>query len=209
MPLKHTAVVFVSLVSALVVYLSIDLFDSKFSEGHAAEPASFRVIPDPGIPDTVRAETVFLPAGSTTFDMRVFFYNDENLMAFSLPLVWDSPDISCDSVIFTGSRVDYIATKEYEIDNAEQQLLIYGIVFFESNISPGTGLLCTMRFSVDPAAAVQIATINTSFLPPATYFSFNMPNGEGFEPQFVPGEVRIYSTSTEEASWGAIKSLYR
>lgn len=209
MLLKHAAAFLVTLVSALVVFLSIDIFDPGFSEGHTAGPELFRLIPDPGTPDTVRIETVFLPVGSTTFDVQVFFHNDEDLLGISLPLVWDSPDISCESVIFTGSRVDYLNTKIYEIDNIDRHLIVGVMVFFESYIPPGNGLLCTLRFSVDPTAAMQIATINTSFIPPATYFGFLVPTGEEFEPQFVPGEVRIYSTSAGEASWGLIKSLYR
>lgn len=207
MPAKHTAGLTVSLVLLLLLFIVFDCFEPGIPEVDAAEP--IHLVPDPGIPDTVRVETVFLPAGSTTFDVNVSFFNDEQLMAISIPFVWDSPDISCESVIFTGSRVDYIYTKGHEIDNAQRYVIAYVIVFFESLIQPGEGLFCTLRFSVDPAAPLQIATITSSFVPPANYLDFGLPSGESFEPQFSPGEVRIYSTSTEETSWGAIKRLYK
>lgn len=207
MPVKHTSGLAVSLVLLLFALIVFDCFEPGIPEVDAAEPVL--LAPDPGIPDTVRVETVFLPTGSTTFDVRVSFWNDEQLMGIFIPIVWDSPDISCNSVIFTGSRVNYINMKDFEIDNTQRHVVAYAVVFFESLIPPGDGLFCTLQFSVDPDAPLQIATISSSFVPPAVYLEFGLPSGESFEPQFKPGEVRIYSTSVEETSWGAIKGLYR
>ena len=57
-------------------------------------------IPDPGIPDTVRVESRDLQLGATEFDLRVYLNNDEELTAFSIPIAWNSPDITCEAVDF-------------------------------------------------------------------------------------------------------------
>lgn len=65
--------------------------------------------PDPGLPDTVRVESLDLQLGTTEFDLRVYLHNDEDLMGISIPIAWDSPDVTCEAVDFSGSRVDYVA----------------------------------------------------------------------------------------------------
>ena len=62
---------------------------------------------DPGIPDTVRIESVNPPEGATVCAVDVFLWNDES---FSIPVIvinlkWDSPDLICDGVSYSG-RID-------------------------------------------------------------------------------------------------------
>ena len=80
------------------------------------------LVPDPGEPDTVWVPSLTLPLGTTEFNLELHVYNDEELGGFNLPITWDSPDITCDTVIFTGSRVDYLFFKQFTIDNANRML---------------------------------------------------------------------------------------
>jgi hypothetical protein len=147
--------------------------------------------PDPGMPDTVRVESLDLPLGTTEFDLRVYLYNDENLDGFSIPIDWTSPDLTCEAVDFLGSRVDYLGTKIATIDNPNQRVLVGAIVFFESSIPPGSGLIFTLRFSVDPSAAQQVVIADKTFYPPVGTLTLSLPTGFGFVPQFVPGTVNL------------------
>ena len=133
--------------------------------------------PDPGMPDTVRVASLDLPLGTTEFDLRVYLHNDEELGGISLPIAWSSPDLTCEAVDFGGSRVDYIATKPVSIDNPNQRVNIGIVVLFESFVSPGSGLLCTLRFSVDPSAAQQVVIADKTFFPPAGNLGLVLPSG--------------------------------
>jgi hypothetical protein len=164
--------------------------------------------PDPGIPDTVWVESLDLPPGTTEFDLRVYLYNDEELVSFRLPLAWDSPDISCDMVNFSGSRADYINTKIIEIDDANQQVDVGAVVFYEQYLQPGSGLLFTLHFSVAPSAAQQVITINKTFIPAAGIFMLSSPVGGGFVPQYIPGEVNLGSAGRELSRVGRPDNIY-
>jgi hypothetical protein len=147
--------------------------------------------PDPGIPDTVRVESLDLPVGIVEFDLRVYLHNDEDLASISIPLAWDSPDITCEAVDFSGSRVDYLNTKVWSIDNPNHQVLVGAIVFFEPYIQPGSGLVFTLHFSVDPMAAQQMIIFDKTFVPPGGIPALTSSTGINFVPQFVPGTINL------------------
>ena len=144
--------------------------------------------PDPGIPDTVRVETKVVPA-TDSFTVDVFLYNDEELGGMSIPLTWTSSDFVLDTVLFDGSRIDYIGTKPIAINNASQQVLVGAIVFFEAYIQPGSGLLFTMHFRAKPGISDQVFNIDTLFYDPGGTFALTLTTGFNIEPQFVDGEI--------------------
>ena len=80
--------------------------------------AAAQNVADPGIPDTIRFEPSDVPLGTTNFTVPVTLYNDEDLAAFQLTMIWDSDDIICYSVSYVGTRVEYVATKPFEIGRA-------------------------------------------------------------------------------------------
>jgi hypothetical protein len=172
------------------------------------DPGHPQQIPDPGIPDTVRVTSIDLLPGQTHFDLEVRLYNDEELAGISIPLTWDSPDISCVSASFAGTRIDYIATKDCIIDNANQQLTLYAIVFFENFLQPGSGLICTLHFSVAPTLSQQLVVVDSEFIPPATPLVLTTTAGFNFIPQFVPGQITASFAPTENTTWGRLKSIF-
>ncbi len=145
--------------------------------------------PDPGIPDTIRVETISVPNTESAFNVDVFMYNDEELGGLSIPLVWDSPDFDLDTVLFDGSRVENVVTKPVMIDNVNRRVLVGVIIFFEEYIQPGSGLLFTMHFAAAPGATDQVFSIDSSFYPPAGMFTLVLSTGINIYPRFVPGEI--------------------
>jgi len=143
------------------------------------------------MPDTVRVESLDLLLGSTEFDLRVYLHNDEELGGISIPIAWDSPDITCEAVDFSGSRVDYVNTKVVSIDNPNQRLNVGVIVFFEALVHPGSGLVFTIHFSVDPSAAQQVVIVDKTFYPPGGILMLSSSTGSSFVPQFVPGTINL------------------
>ncbi|MCP4570011.1 MAG: T9SS type A sorting domain-containing protein [FCB group bacterium] len=157
-------------------------------------------VPDPGEPDTVFVESKVLPLGTTEFTLDIGFYNDEDLQAFDIGLIWDSPDISCDSVSFFYSRVAYVNFKLFEIDNAAQRMHGGPVVMFESLIPPGRGQGYLAYFSIDPAATAQVITFDSSKYPPAGDFVFTLGSGFNIVPQFVGGTVTLGEPSPPSIS---------
>jgi len=153
--------------------------------------------PDPGIPDTVRVISSSIPSGTTSFSVPVTLYNDENIGGFSLGLTWDSPDITCDSVSFVGTRIDYVSTKPFSIDNANRRVLAGMVILFEPILGPGDGLIYTAHFSVNPAAADQVIGIDSTFYPPAGNFVLTLESGFNISPQFLPGTVTYGNPATD------------
>jgi len=157
--------------------------------------------PDPGIPDTITAESKIVPSGSTSFTLNVYLYNDEELGGFNLPITWDSPDITCDSVSFVGSRISYVNTKLFSIDNANQRLQAGMIIFFEAVLEPGRGVVYTAYFKVAPGAADQVINIDSTFYPPGGNFALTLVSGFNIVPQYVPGTVTIGSPTNPEIAY--------
>lgn len=156
-------------------------------------------------PAAVWVKSLDLPPGTTEFDLRVYLYNSVDLGGLSIPLEWDSPDISCDMVIFNGSRIEYLALKDSEIDNANQRVLVYGIVIFESPILAGSGLVFTIHFSVDPSASQQVVVVDTTFIPPDGNFILTDPLGYPVEVQFMPGRITLNNTAADQTPESRIK----
>ncbi|MFW9842894.1 MAG: hypothetical protein ACFFES_18570, partial [Candidatus Thorarchaeota archaeon] len=144
--------------------------------------------PDPGIPDTVRVETKEVPA-TDSFAVDVFMYNDEELGGMSIPLGWSSSDFELDTVLFDGSRVEYISARPVTIENTNQRVVVGVIVFFEEYIQPGSGLLFTMHFRAKPGISDQVFTIDSTFFPPTNHLSLILANSSNITPQYVPGEI--------------------
>ncbi len=147
--------------------------------------------PDPGIPDTVTVQSQQVPLGTTEVVVPVILYNDEDLGGFGLPFMWDSPDLSCDSISFVGGRVEGIATRPVEIDNAGQKLQVGMLVFFETPPGPGEGMIFNLHFAIDPGAAAQLVTIDSTSFNSASPFILSLTNGSTIVPQFKLGTIQI------------------
>ncbi|MFH1699736.1 MAG: T9SS type A sorting domain-containing protein [Candidatus Zixiibacteriota bacterium] len=154
--------------------------------------ASVYAVPDPGIADTAWVESVSIPSGSTDpFSVPIELYNDEELGGFGMPFIWDSPDITCDSVTFGGSRIDYVGNKPSEIDNVNQKFQVGAIIIFEAYLQPGTGNIFTVWFTPAPGAADQVITLDSTSYNESSPFILALTGGSTFVPQFKTGTITI------------------
>jgi len=144
---------------------------------------------DPGERDTMYVQSVEVDPGQKA-DVEIYFVNDSELAALTIPLTWDSPDITLDTVLFTGSRIDYIGTKPITIDNGNRTVVFGAIVFFEANIPPGTGLMATLQFDIPPGTPDQLVTVDSITVGPAGLL-FTNPDATNFTPEFQSGTITI------------------
>jgi hypothetical protein len=76
----------------------------------------------------------------------------------------------CDSVIFTGTRVDYFQLKSALIDTANQTILIGLIADLSGKVptlAEGKGNVATIYFTVKKGAKRGGVTIDTTFISPS------------------------------------------
>ncbi len=113
-----------------------------------------------GVVDTVEVENVVASSGSQVV-VSVYEFNDEEIGALTLPLKYSSQYLVCDSVSFTGSRVEYISAKPVNIDTVQGTIKIGAICVLEPPLSPGRGKLVALFFRVKADAPSQIMEIDT------------------------------------------------
>jgi len=158
--------------------------------GETAGPVwSFTTEAGTGNGNSVEVESVYVSTGSTV-SVRVFFENSRELGALTVPLEYTSDAVVVDSGSFVGSRIEYLSTKDATIQLAERRILVYGIPITESYVPPGSGLLCTIYFTI-PGPANTVVTINSTFIPPSTSLQFVDSQANPFTPRFVPGKIVV------------------
>jgi len=140
--------------------------------------------------DTVRVASGSAQPGDKIV-VPVYLHNKNELAAFSIPLKYNPDVLSCDSVSFEGTRVDYINVLQYDIDNTTGQVLFGMVVFFEANLAPGDGEVAKLYMSVNSEASDQVAVIDTAFYPPAGEFLLFDPASLAIKPEFVHGNIFV------------------
>lgn len=147
--------------------------------------------PDPGMADTVRVESFSVSLLYNSFWLDVYLYNDEELRSITVPLKWNSSDITCDSVYFDWSRADYINLKEMAVDNDHQRLYGAVEVVFEPPLEPGYGWFFSLFCRIDSGAVNQIITFDTTIWPPERELELTLTDGLKIYPQFVAGKITL------------------
>lgn len=147
---------------------------------------------DPGIPDTLRVDSVGAMPGSKVI-VPVFFYNDEVLSAVEMVLTFDSNYVTLDSFSLKNGRLSYIPDNTV-FSKSTANLFDLSVQDWQtmSWIPLGNGLLCNLYFSISPSAAGQTIIIDSSFFPPSQQTMFTDSTAEhAIFPQFVRGYITV------------------
>ena len=141
--------------------------------------AAIGAIDDPGIPDTVWADETQIDPGQQAV-IPIYFYNDEQLSSFSVPMSWNSPDILLDSFSYVDGRADFIAWKPNSIDTLGQKAIFGAIAVGEGFIEPGTGMAVTVYINIPSGIADQVVDF---VFPDEGDLIFSTADGQAFIPQ--------------------------
>ncbi len=145
---------------------------------------------DPGVPDSLRIDSVKVDPGEQAV-VDVTFFNDEELQSYQVPFKWSGDDITLDSISFVGSRVNYIATRIVTINNPNQEALTVLILVFETELPPGDGLYCRMYFDIPPGTPDQRVYIDTTLFDGIEDLYFIVDEALNFAPVVKRGQIVI------------------
>ncbi len=141
-------------------------------------------------------DTVWVACDTTltgqTAEVEITFTNDNIIAGIQIPLNFDQTLVSCDSVSFAGSRVEYVSTLMATIDNIGGTVNI-GVIPTEEELVPvGDGLLATMYFT---GLMAGYTDIDTGFIAPASEYVFVDEYTQEFFPEFDAGCVMVEEPS--------------
>jgi hypothetical protein len=152
---------------------------------------------DPGIPDTVRVDSIV----TYTFGsgvVPIYFFNDESLAGIEVTLSYDSPDVTVDSFSFVGGRATNVSLKG--LSATDSTITVYCVPFEgDALIASGSGLLGRIYFSYQSTISPQVVTIDTvtiilSDREYVTTFSDTVANA--FQPQYKKGYLDIQQSAS-------------
>ncbi len=130
--------------------------------------------------------------GETKAPVRIYYRNAYPVKQLRIPIRFAGiGQLTCDSVNFAGSRIEYFLDKTVSIDSGGQTLLID--LFDLTALSPGTGLLATAYFTIGGGASVG----DTSGLDTAIIGGINLevtstdPQAGSYDPKFINGFLAI------------------
>jgi FlgD Ig-like domain len=145
---------------------------------------------DPGLPDTLRIDSVGAMPGSKVM-VPVFFYNDEVLSAAEIVLTFDSNYVTLDSFSLKNGRLSYIPENTV-FSQSTANLFDLSVQDWLTWIPRGNGLFCNLYFSVSLSAGGQTIIIDSSFFPPLQQTMFTDSTAEhAIFPQFVRGYITV------------------
>jgi len=191
-------------IRALVFFLSIFCLIG-FNLALAQDPN------DPGVKDTVIIERLEKVRPNSQVVLNVYAYNDENVGAFTIGIVFpdtvSNMDISLDSVSFVGTRAASATLRNDRSDNTswkvdstnvvnKNRLMIWA-VWFSGDLAPGSGLIAKVYFKTGPAwDSTQYVPVDSSFIPPSNEFGFTPVVGNTFVPVFWKGALEVKEINT-------------
>jgi hypothetical protein len=145
-----------------------------------------------------RGDTVWVGTGTgTTGDdivVPVLFSNSGPLSGISVPLIYNTAQVTAVSADFTGSRVDYLdpSHRIVMIDDTEGTICIAAIPFSEGMIPAGTGLFVNLHFTVESADGCPFAVgIDSTFIAPGCQLMFTDEFTEPVYPVFFAGQIDV------------------
>jgi hypothetical protein len=177
---------------------------------------------DYGIPDTVRIQCPVIVdpiVPGDSFKVGIYVWNDEDVLGWSVSLVYSSDYIEVTSMDSTGGVFGFLqwATGMQFVPSPESNQWVVG--WYDPNpaaippIPPETlstgeladtaRLWLSLNFRVLPGATAQTINIDTLFLAPGGYFALSQDTSYGGFPYNVVNTAPIYSDcGTEEIVLG-------
>jgi hypothetical protein len=171
---------------ALTIILAMMLMFSCFATAPKYRPIK---------PNTCRIVT-FQEEGSSQVMASVSVSNDQGLAGLTLPFRYgdgNSP-ITCDSVSFSDTRVEYFELKTQRIDTVEQVILLGLIPDFVGKKPPlerGYGEVARIYFTMKRGPRFQDYLLDTTTIRPYNKLKFVGPEVSGIYPAFDNTEALI------------------
>lgn len=142
--------------------------------------------------DTISIGHISVSAGEE-FSVSVNLWNDEELGAITLPLIYPVDKLEFQAVDFAGGRVEYLSMLPTLVDEAAGTILIGAVVIMEEFIQPGSGMICRINFRAkDGLSPGEIITIDSTTL--SSSGQLMLTDGSGmanFTPAFRSGKITI------------------
>jgi len=138
--------------------------------------------------DTILAESYKID--DTNWAVNVNIYNDEEILAISLPLKLDAgkTKVFADSTVFKGGRADHFRVKNARPDTMTQCVtigLINDIGVSVPPMSPGRGRVATIFVSSTDGTTIDYLNVDTTTTPPGNIMQMVKPRVEEIIPAFV------------------------
>jgi hypothetical protein len=144
-----------------------------------------------GITDTLEVELTSCPRGAKAY-IDVYLNNDEQLYGLSIPLRFSNQYLSCDTVIFAGSKLEHVKLMTFKINNDSGYVLFGGMVIDEEPIGVGRELLARLVFNVSYEAPEGLEiVIDSGFVPPAGDLVLTGPEAVEIFPVFKAGILTV------------------
>ncbi len=169
-------------------------------------------VSDPGIPDTVRIDSVDGLRGGAVV-VPVNFFADETLGGLTLVLRFDPVALILDSVSLAGTLAEPFSIRIFNIDSTTGILDGAALSFDSANvIRPGSGVLANLHFTVSDSAAAGVYLIDTTTVDPpgpaflqtsfSTVQTDSINGNETVLPTFVAGSITVADrAATFDSVW--------
>lgn len=161
---------------------------------------------DPGIPDTLRIDSVQgLRGGRVSVAVRMSY--DEEIGGVAAVLKYDPQYFTLDTFLFEGGLVDSFSQKIVNIDRVNGILEAVAFSFSDISLSPGSGLFGILKFSINAATPAGIYAIDTTsiVIGPATTTQTLFSPSDGSKsifPQFIAGKISVPEfQATSDSLW--------
>lgn len=141
-----------------------------------------------GKADTIFIETYQIDA--KTWGVNVSLFNDEDIMALSIPLRFKSGNtrVVADSAVYTGGIVEAFRVKQARVDTATQCLtlgLINDVGVSVPPIPPGQGRIATIFVSSLDDVDINNLKVDSTTTPPGNSLQLVTPPSTGIVPALV------------------------
>lgn len=160
---------------------------------------------DPGIPDTLRIDSVQGLRGGRV-SVAVHMSYDEKIAGVTAILKYDPQYFTLDTFLFDGGLVDSFDVHIVNINRDNGILEAVAFSLGDTILSPGSGLFGILKFSIDTATPAGVYAIDTTsiIIPGTIKQTVFSPSGGGGSilPQFVAGKISVPEfQATSDSLW--------